>query len=252
MNEHVKKENRRALPKFFLVLLVSAVFGGVVGFGAGVAGAAGLPEKLTAWMNDFWYLVTPWAIPATSAVLLGSAGYQYRRAKRAFAAWDGEDEETIDTAEQTLSWALLWTSLALVLDFFFLAAGNLYFQGSMHGLAGVGWFVLSAALIMVMQQKVVDLTKRMNPEKHGSVYDMKFQKHWMDSCDEAEQKQIGQAAYKAFQVTTTVCVSLWLALVVLNFTFDFGLMPVFVLTVIWGTLQVSYALECIRLSAKKK
>lgn len=252
MHEDVKKENRRALPKFGLLILVSGVFGGALGFGAGVVGAAGLPERLTAWMNEFWRLVTPWAIPASSLVLLGMCWYHYRCATRAFAAWDGEDEETIDAAEQTLNWALLWSALALVLDFFFMGAGILYHRGGLTGLAVTGWFILSAALITVMQQKVVDLTKRMNPEKRGSVYDVKFQKKWLDSCDEAEQRQIGQASYAAFQVTGKVCIALWVALVVLNFIFDFGLMPLFVLTVIWGVLQISYTLACIRLGAKKK
>ena len=40
-NSDVKKENRKALPKFFLVVLASGIFGGV-------AGATRLPEAVTA------------------------------------------------------------------------------------------------------------------------------------------------------------------------------------------------------------
>ena len=40
---------------------------------------------------------------------------------------------------------------------------------------------------------------------------MKFQKTWMDSCDEAERAQIGQACYRAYMVGTKVCIFLWVA-----------------------------------------
>ena len=75
-------------------------------------------------------------------------------------------------------------------------------------------------------EDIVDLERRINPEKRGSVYDMKFQKTWMDSCDEAERAQIGQACYRAYMVGTKVCIFLWVALLILNFVFDFGLLPI--------------------------
>lgn len=48
----------------------------------------------------------------------------------------------------------------------------------------------------------------MAPEKKTSVYDLKFQKKWMDSCDEAEKILIGKCAYKAFGKTNLTCVIL--------------------------------------------
>lgn len=91
----------------------------------------------------------------------------------------------------------------------------------------------------------------MNPEKRGSVYDTKFQKKWLESCDESERRQIGEASCRAYMVTTRVCIGLWLVLVMLSMVFEMSLLPVFVLTVIWGTMQVTYVLACIRLSKGK-
>lgn len=247
MRKQGTSDNRKALPKFFLMILLSGVGGAALGFGTGLAGAAGLPERAAAALDGFWRAVTPWAIPAVTLVLVGAAALQYRAARRAFAAWDGEDEETIDGAEQKLNWALLWTSLTLVADYLLMAAGMVYHPRSMTALAVVGWFLLSMAAATVAQQKIVDLTKRMNPEKRGSVYDLKFHKAWLDSCDEAEQRQIGRASYKAVQTTSVACVVLWALLVVGNFVFDFGLMPVFAVTLLWGVMQTAYILECIRL-----
>jgi len=41
----------------------------------------------------------------------------------------------------------------------------------------------------------------MNPEKTASVYDMKFQKKWLETCDEAEKIIVGKCAFKAFNIT---------------------------------------------------
>ncbi|MDY4515087.1 MAG: DUF3169 family protein [Lachnospiraceae bacterium] len=40
-------------------------------------------------------------------------------------------------------------------------------------------------------------TAKPNPEKTASVYDTKFQKKWMDSCDEAEKILIREATIQA-------------------------------------------------------
>ena len=84
----------------------------------------------------------------------------------------------MDAAEQQLSWALLLTGLVIILDFFFFAASIIYGRF----LPDLILFLASVAVLVVLQQKIVDLERRINPEKRGSVYDMKFQKTWMDSC----------------------------------------------------------------------
>ena len=96
----------------------------------------------------------------------------------------------------------------------------------------------------------MDLTRRMNPEKKVSVYDTKFQEKWYEVCDEAERAQIGQACYRAYMVGTKVCIFLWVALLILNFVFDFGLLPIAAVLAVWGAMQTVYALECIRLSKR--
>ena len=174
----------------------------------------------------------------------------YRSAKALFTDWDGEDDDTMDRADEKLNWALLLTAAQMVLDMFFFAVAQS--AHNMTALWSVLFFLVSIFLLVFAQQKIVDLTRRMNPEKQGSVYDTKFKKKWFESCDEAEQKQIGQAAYKAFNVVSTACPILWLALLVLSYAFNFELlMPTFIVCFIWLLMQVSYCLECIRLGKRK-
>ncbi len=181
---------------------------------------------------------------------MGGSLFLYRAAKRRYEGWDGEDEDTIDRAEETLSWVLLLSGLQMVFSLFFFSVSAHYQFGGENVLAAVGLFFLSCGLAIFAQQKAVDLTRRMNPEKRGSVYDLKFQKKWVDSCDEAERRQIGQASYKAFRAAGNTCLFLWLALVVADMVFDVGVLPVFAVMLLWGVLQVTYTLECIRLGKR--
>ncbi|WP_295735702.1 DUF3169 family protein [uncultured Oscillibacter sp.] len=253
MSKKEKSENRKALPKFTLSLLGSLLVGGAVGFVVGLTRAFGLDtEALARGLNVLLEAATPWGIPVTSVLTLGSCFFLYRSAARKFAVWDGGDEdETSESIDTALSWVLLLSAVQLLLNLFFLSAFCIYWMDrDIRALALVGVFLLSSGLVIFAQQKAVDLERKMNPEKHGSVYDAKFQKKWLDSCDESERRQIGEASRRAYMVTTRLCLGLWLALVILSMLFDMSLLPVFVLLLVWGTMQVTYTLECIRLGKR--
>ena len=249
-NNTVKKDNRKALPKYLLILFVAAIFGGVLGFAAGWIGHDNLSEVIAAAVADGLTAAAPWALLVTSVVSLALILWLYRGAKALYTGWDGEDDDVMDRADEKLNWALLLTAAQLVLDMFFFAVAQS--AHNMTALRSVLFFIVSIFLLVFAQQKIVDLTRKMNPEKKGSVYDTKFKKKWFESCDEAEQKQIGQAAYKAFNVVSTACPILWAVLLLLSYAFNFGLlMPTFIVCFIWLLLQVSYCLECIRLGRRK-
>ena len=253
MSKKEKSENRKALPKFTLSLLGSLLVGGAVGFAVGLTRAFGLDtEALARGLNVLLEAATPWGIPVTSVLTLGSCFFLYRSAARKFAVWDGGDEdETSESIDTALSWVLLLSAVQLLLNLFFLSAFCIYWMDrDIRALALVGVFLLSCGFVIFAQQKAVDLTRRMNPEKRGSVYDTKFQKKWMDSCDESERRQIGEASRRAYMVTSRLCLGLWLVLAVLSMVFEMSLLPVFILLLVWGVMQVTYALECIRLGKR--
>ena len=231
-------------------MLGSLLVGGAIGFAVGISRVFGLSADAAAqWLEGIIRTATPWGIPATSLLTLGGCFLLYRAAAKRFDAWDGGDEdETTESIDIFLSWVLLLSAVQLLVNLFFMAAVGCYFMEGDSALPIVGVFLLSCAGVIFAQQKAVDLEKRMNPEKHGSVYDTKFQKKWLDSCDESERRQIGQACYRAYMVTNRVCLGLWMALVILSMVIKMDLLPVFVLLLVWGIMQVTYTLECIRLS----
>lgn len=250
MNDTVKKDNKKSLPRFLLLVFGAALGGGVLGFSGALFADEGVLEAIRTGVVRFLELISPWGILASGVFLLVPGFWLYRRAAVQFAGWDAsaDEDETGEQIERRLSWALLLANLAMLVDLFFLAASFV----CVYPLLNVGVFVVSLVLITLLQQKVVDLTRRMNPEKEGSVYDTKFRKHWLNSCDEAERAQIGQAAYQAFVVTTTACGVIWVILVMLNVFMETGLLPIFVVLVIWGILQTSYILTSIKLGRSSR
>lgn len=247
MNDTVKRDNRKSLPRFLLVVLAAALLGGLVGFFSAMAADFGTLSAIWDGLDVLMRTITPWAIPVCTAALLIPGLCLYRSAKKGYAAWDEECDEAYQVIEEKLSDTLLLTALAMLIDFFFLAAGFLYDISLINAVL----FLISMVFLVLLQQKVVDLTRRMNPEKKGSVYDLHFQKKWLDSCDELERAQIGQAAFHAYKILNGLCPILWLILVLLGMTADVGLLPILMVMLIWGTLQVSYTLECIRISRRK-
>lgn len=245
-NNAVKKDNRKALPKFLLILLGAALFGGVLGFFAGWMGYSSVSDTVREVLDHIVSRFLPWAIPAVCLALLAESWRRYRKARKLFEGWDGSNEEPLETADRILNWSLLWSSLAMVLNLFSISISS-YCTLPGSPLVVTVLFLLILVLTMLLQQKVVDLTRQINPEKQGSIYDTKFQKKWFESCDEAEKAQIGQAAYKAYNATAKTAIVLWIALVVLDFIFGFGPLPAFTVLLVWGVAQTAYILECIRL-----
>ena len=101
---------------------------------------------------------------------------------------------------------------------------------------------------IVIQQKCVDAAKHTNPVKDVSVYDMKFQKKWADSCDEAEKIMIGKCAYKAYTATGSVCAVLAIVLAVCALVFGIGFLPSLVVCLIWLVNLSVYCREAMHCS----
>lgn len=250
MKRDDKGINRKAFPKFLLWVLLGGVLGFFAGLAGGIASDLHLADSVEAWLTGVLQAAAPWGIPVTSGVLLAICLGFYLSAKRLYMAWDGEDETLPDQVDRKLNYTLHCSSLATILDFFFIAVGVLYTDSGRMALLIVGEMLVSVALVVLVQQKIVDLVRRMNPEKQVSVYDSKFQKKWYNTCDEAERAQIGQASYQAFQAANRACIALWLVLLLLSYVLPIGLLPMVAVLLIWAVLQVSYILACIRLGAR--
>ena len=242
----IKQQNRKAMPKFIVIMTLSFLISGAFGFCTSYYGLNGFAGKLTAahWLLLALALVQP-------AVCLPL----YFQGKRMVMHWDGEDDAAAEKAEEKLS-IVMWISGAAMITANFLiaaayAAGHSIFteKGGLLALCvSIAAFFGILFENVLFQQKVVDMTKRLYPEKTASVYDVRFRKKWLDSCDEAEKAIIGQCAYKAYAAANQLCSALAAILAISALVFGTGALPSLAVCAVWMVMQCVYSREAMRLS----
>ena len=258
-NDEIRQANRTALPKFLLFAVVCTIVGGMVGYYSGHSAAKGGLDQLVGMMKEagafFGTHIAPWLMLALAVIVPVVCIPIYRSAKKLVAAWDGEDEDISDEIDRKLSTAIWISSASLVLSYFLIAAsysgGFAPFDSKGRTIVffvGIAAFFAIMVEMIVIQQKCVDTAKQTNPEKKASIYDIRFQKKWMEDCDEAEKIMIGKCAYKAYTATNTVCTILAIVLAVCALVFDIGFLPSLVVCLIWIVNLSVYCKEAIRYS----
>lgn len=259
-NDAARQENKKALPKFILRLILtvilSMVLGGVLGFAMVRLEAERLRDALSAAEAFFTSHVAAWLLMALPVVVLAVCLPIYFSAKKQLSVWDGEDEAVSDQVEARLSVCLWITGLCTVLALFLLAAlfagfaanaGTPQMMPAPMFFGSLAGFLADLFVPLILQQKLVDLTKKLYPEKRGSVYDPRFQKKWLDSCDEAERALIGRCAMKAYQAMTYTCLGLWVVFALGGMFFNWGFLPALAVCVVWGVGQSVYAWWTLKL-----
>ena len=254
-NNEIKKANRKALPKFMLIMVISLFIGGSIGFCSAKYRLDMLAGGIKSAGTFFGTYIAPCLMLVMAVIVPVVCICVYRDAKKLLSSWDGENEEISDTIDNKLSVAVWLTSAALIFSYFLIAAS---YSGGFKAFENknniVMLFISIAAFLAIMiesiiiQQKCIDAAKKTNPEKTVSVYDPKFQKKWMDSCDEAEKIMIGKCAFKAYAATNTVCTVLAILLAVCALIFEIGFLPSLAVCLIWIVNQSVYCKEALRYS----
>ncbi len=245
----ILRDNRKNRPRFLVICLVCLLGGAALGYAAAAltdpdafARAARAAGRLAGALAPFALLA---AVP-----FLAAGFWMYRRARALFAGWDGENEDLPDRVEHRLNWALTWLTASELLSLllFGIVTSLLPLQYTSPGsvLVAAGEFLVLLLVTVLLQSRVVDLTRRLNPEKQGSVYDIRFREKWLASCDEAERLRIGQASYAAFQAGSRASLLVWVAALVLNALLPIGPLPVLAATVPWAVSQFAYLAVCLR------
>ena len=105
--------------------------------------------------------------------------------------------------------------------------------------------------IVEKKSKLNNFEREINPILKGSIYDAKFSKKWIDSCDEALKLGIYKSAYKAYKSVNFTCILLWLFCIIGSTFWDFGIAPIAIVTIIWLVQSTTYYIETIRVSKSK-
>lgn len=255
MNKNeIKKANRKAMPKFILIVAISGIIGATIGFFSAKYGLSTLSDSLKTAGAFFGTYIAPWLTTAIAVIVPVISVPLYKNAKKQLSAWDGEDENINDAIDKKLSVIMWLANTSLILSFFLIAASysgafsDLKPKGNILVFVGIAAFFGILIESVILQQKCVDTVKIMNPEKTASVYDTKFQKKWVDSCDEAEKIMIGKCAFKAYSATNIACMILTVVLATYTIVFETGFLPSLAVCVIWLVNQSAYFKEALKFS----
>lgn len=254
-NDEIKQANRKALPKFLFFAVVCTLVGGVIGYFSADAEPASLVAMTKNAGAFFGIRIAPWLMLALAILVPVVCLPLYRSAKKLAAVWDGEDEELYDTIDQKLSVVLWLANAAFILALFLITATYSIGLEGIDSTNGFAFFFISIAAFFaimleatIFQQKCVDTTKQLNPEKKASVYDMHFQKKWLADCDEAEKIIIGKCAFRAYSATNIVCTVCAVVLAVCALPFNIGFLPSLIVCLIWMVNLSVYSCEALRCS----
>ena len=200
-------------------------------------------------LKSFWLISAPWYFPVFTLFLLLPAFLLTVGVRKKIDALPEEDEAGVKALDRRLSVSLSLSSFYVVGIYFSLAVelSNLaepYFQE--------GWIIpfieVIAGMILVIpvQRRAITLTQYLYPEKKGSIFDTKFSKVWMESCDEREKMIVYKAAYASYQAIGKTCVLLFLLTALGSSVFGYGPLPSALILMIWLIQIASYTRACTR------
>lgn len=243
--QEIKKEDKKAIKRFTIIM----IFAFVLGIGVGI-GSAFLKDTMgdASVKNSFLQMLKTLAIYGGyvyTTVLLVLSIVLYKKSRKEYTSWDEEDEEVLSRMETKLSYALWFSNLMMYGSYFFLSVGAWALElekiGETLQQDKTGFFISLGAVFLhmfyglvaalVITQKAVNLSKEINPEKQGSIYDMKFQDKWMENCDEAERYTSYKCSFKTFKVMQMVGVVLWLVCLVGQMSFGTGAFATIIVTI---------------------
>lgn len=255
----IVKEDKSKLKGFFILLVISFIGGGIVGALMTVADDSNIIMSVVDAVITLTEGISVYVSAVLAVVSLPVFIVLYKKAYKEYKLWDEENEEQYKAIDGRLSLMLFISSIVLIVSYVFMPIGfakilsigksqPVLFWVSFAFL--IGGFIAVTVVITIAQQKAVNLGKAMNPEKRGSVFDTKFQKQWIKSCDEAEQKMIHESAFAAYKATSTAIMVLWFLCLAGTIMFDIGIFPVFIIGVIWMVQTVAYFVKGMQLEKR--
>lgn len=260
--EEIKKENKKAGKKFALVMVLCGILGGIMGFASvgAMKHISGISQAFESFMSANIVtigIVIPVIMAVLTAVICMVSIYDVTKNKKNISHLiASDDDESLERIERKLSYDMWLCNGVMILNYFLFAV--MIFADENFGKEGVPRisfytvivFLVFIITLIIVQQRLVDGVKLLNPEKKGSVYDLKFNKKWEESCDEVEKLIIYKSCYKAYQAVNLTCIILWMIFVLSGLVMGSGFSAVVCISVIWAVLICTYHYYAIKYSRK--
>lgn len=232
--------------RFLIVIVIAGLFGAYIGYNLVGLSMDDLRKVISESVMPVLYYFTLILIICSSALVFTQIP-SYLKCKRDVDRYSDDSEyEEYERIDQKLSKTLSIAELGFILSFIGMVGYLSFIPTNEHGSAKVltlislVMFCGAIFTYLILQNNLVNLTKKMNPKMQGDVLDFKFQKEWYSTMDEAEKLIVGYASYKAFQTSSTATVVALVLTMILSVVFEFGPIPAFIIGGLWVIQKVSY------------
>lgn len=262
-NTNTKKSNKTIFITFiavFFALYVAGYFGGRVA--ASMEGTASF-EQVTQTVKEFLIGSLPivFLVVSVSAIVILTIAFLSCNAMYKKLQNDRDNDDLWDSLEDRLNVPVILSSVFSILDVClfccFLYASMVTDYGKNGGyqkalvIAGFVFFVIASVMEIVIPKLILDIEKKLNPEKQGNILDFNFQKVWMNSCDEAEKMIAYKAGYKACLNTNITCTVLCMVAFAVTLLFKTDVLALVFVCIIWFVNNLSYMLKAAKLERRK-
>lgn len=239
--------------------LVGGMIGGIMGAAHGVMGES-IQDAMQRFMVQMQALILPGLIViAVLSVLIGELNIHKLKGvgkmiltteDEACDAWEYEEEKV--TAFTTNMNTLSQVFCVIILSFGY----SLNYIQSNHAVSNN--FLIACCIFIAcyvydgfLSVRMIKIIQKIHPEKAGDPASRKFQKEWIESCDEAEKEMIYQSAYKTY-VSINRCIPFILLVTMLgNLFFGTGVLATVVIGVVWLLHTMIYTSSCVKMKGQK-
>ena len=247
---------------FALMMIICITVGIVFGYTVSTDDSQKVLESVTKLIkNKSVYVIAPlyviWSIVSLIYQLL-----LLRKGKRSALSVspDDDDDTAFDEAGKMLEAPIEVSNIIIIIScilFSILIECAVFSKeisknvAAVLGIGGSVLFIIFYLTQFIIVRHVIELIKKLCPEKQGDLLDMNFQKKWLSSFDEGEKFIAYKCGFNAYKNANTACMILWIISFISQFTFNTGIMPIICIGIIWAVLVVSYTKENRRLEKGK-
>lgn len=257
------KSERKFLIRFIAVMIVLYAAGFLVGKFIAVGENNGSLEWVVTSIKKGLGVMTP-----VFFLLLGIASiiavlYLYIKCKKMYKTLqeNSYDDDLWDSLEEKLNHPLILANVMQIVNIFFIGCiiciaeftsygNNGGFEAAVLGIDTV-LFIVIMIMSIVVSRGIVEIEKKLNPEKQGSVFDFRFNDVWMDSCDEGQKLISFKAGYHAFRRTNMACLCLAVLAFLGMLVFKTGIYPLLFVCVLWLIHILDFMLIAAKLEKKR-
>jgi hypothetical protein len=237
----MKQKNKHYASNFGKSMLLGGLGGLVLAIGFSALGYFMNKGSFTN-LAEFICQQMIWIHLAIGVVIEGLVAYLYFGSKKLLSHFEtNDDNETLELEfDDKIAVALLINTVFTALNF--VLFGISIDERNPHDLYSILLFLAFAALAVTIEVKSIQLIQKKDPTKKADPSSIKFDKQWINSCDEAERLKIYKSSYHTYITMKYALVILIGFCLIAKMELQTGNLPILLVGGIWIFQSMTYGI----------